>query len=279
MSGGRKPASGSPRAGQARPLRLLFTGPGAIVREWVDACPGHTCYVYSRSLQKRLPKHATRVHAVEDCEGVDLVFDFHVRASGKRRLALTEIERDTGPKVPVFANAVAVSATEIASWFRRPERVIGIAALPTFLAAHAVEISFPRGKKPELPPVAAKFFAAFGREPRVVGDEAGLVFPRILALVINEAVLALQHGVADERAIDTAMKLGVNYPDGPLSWGSRIGWKNVHTVLHALQEEFGDDRYRPATLLKKFAVMERVTGRMRSGGAGANGGGNGGEDW
>ncbi len=85
-----------------------------------------------------------------------------------------------------------------------------------------------------------------------VKDAAGLTFPRILSLIVNEAARALEEGVASAEEIDVAMRLGVNYPQGPLKWADEIGLDEVLAVLEGLQRETGEDRYRPAPLLRKL---------------------------
>ena len=74
---------------------------------------------------------------------------------------------------------------------------------------------------------------------------------RIISLIINEAYLVLQEGTSDRKDIDTAMKLGTNYPFGPIEWSERIGIELIYHILKAMFEEFGDDRYRITPLLKE----------------------------
>ncbi len=76
--------------------------------------------------------------------------------------------------------------------------------------------------------------------------------PRMLSLIINEAARSLDEGVALAEEIDVAMRLGTNYPQGPLRWGDEIGLDEVLAVVEGLQRETGEDRYRPAPLLKKM---------------------------
>ncbi|MFX3675610.1 MAG: 3-hydroxyacyl-CoA dehydrogenase family protein [bacterium] len=78
----------------------------------------------------------------------------------------------------------------------------------------------------------------------------GFTFPRISAMVINEAYFALEEGLASAEDIDTAMKFGVNYPLGPIDWAARTGSQHIATLLDELYEVTGDPRYRCAPALK-----------------------------
>ena len=90
-----------------------------------------------------------------------------------------------------------------------------------------------------------------------VEDRIGHVSLRVLAMIINEAVFALQEGVASPSDIDTAMQLGTNYPVGPLEWCDRIGADVIVAILDGLQAEYGEERYRPAVLLRQYARAGR----------------------
>lgn len=92
-----------------------------------------------------------------------------------------------------------------------------------------------------------------GTDFRIVADQAGMVTPRVLCMIINEAYFTLEEGTASRKDIDLAMKLGTNYPYGPFEWGDRIGLKNVVRVLQAAGSDSGDPRYAVCPLLLRQA--------------------------
>ncbi|MEK6252519.1 MAG: 3-hydroxyacyl-CoA dehydrogenase family protein [Actinomycetota bacterium] len=112
---------------------------------------------------------------------------------------------------------------------------------------------------------AEDFFGALGLHVEWVGDSPGLVLGRIVCQLVNEAAFALQKGVGSAAAIDTAMRLGFNYPHGPLEWGDAIGLDHVLAVLDALHEELGEERYRAAPLLRRMVAEGRLGRRTGSG--------------
>jgi 3-hydroxybutyryl-CoA dehydrogenase len=99
---------------------------------------------------------------------------------------------------------------------------------------------------------AEQLFSCFGRTIEWAPDIAGFITPRVVASVINEAFFALEENVSTEEDIDTAMKLGTNYPFGPFEWGKRIGLANIYSLLANLSRE--KKRYTPSLLLKQTAL-------------------------
>ncbi|MEW5561196.1 3-hydroxyacyl-CoA dehydrogenase [Enterobacter asburiae] len=95
-----------------------------------------------------------------------------------------------------------------------------------------------------------------GKKVLLIADYPGLLVWRTVAMLVNEALDALQKGVASEADINIAMRLGVNYPRGPLQWGELLGWQRVLELLENLQRHYGEERYRPCSLLRQRALLE-----------------------
>jgi len=152
----------------------------------------------------------------------------------------------------ILTSCLGYATTEIASWSRNPERVVGFATFYPLNERKMVELTPGLRTRDEFLERAEEFFRAMGKEPARVKDAAGLVFPRILSLIINQAARILDEGIASAEAIDVAMRLGTNYPLGPLRWADMVGIDEVLAVLNGLERETGDDRYRPAPVLRKM---------------------------
>jgi 3-hydroxybutyryl-CoA dehydrogenase len=101
---------------------------------------------------------------------------------------------------------------------------------------------------------AAGLLQAAGLAVYLIDDAPGLVVTRTVAMLVNGAVDARHKGVASAADIDIAMRLGTNYPLGPLAWGQAWGPATVLAVLDAMHAWYGDDHYRPSALLRRIAA-------------------------
>ena len=176
---------------------------------------------------------------------------------GKRKL-LEELDASAPGAALVLTSCVRWSATAIACWSRRPERVVGFATFHPLARRNVIELARGLDTGEEAFREAETLVRGLGKESAEVKDAPGLVFPRILSLIINEAARSLDEGIATAEEIDIALRLGTNYPQGPLRWADEIGLDEVLAVIEGLQEETGDDRYRPTPLLKKLVASGRL---------------------
>ncbi len=160
---------------------------------------------------------------------------------------------------------VLCAAGPLATLDRGKGAAVGFHVLAPFAQAGLVELT--RGER--CPPGAAaraeRFFAGLGKHTTWVEDAPGLVLGRIVCQLVNECAFALGEGVGSARDIDTGMVLGLNHPRGPLEWADAIGLEHVLAVLGALWEEYREERYRAAPVLRALVRAGR-TGRAAGAG-------------
>ena len=150
----------------------------------------------------------------------------------------------------LISNTLTAPATAIARHITGYKRIIGVPMIPSQLASQkTIEYSVPLQQE-DISSNKELLKSLFRKDVEKIGDSVAGVFPRTIAMVINEAVFALHEGVAVADDIDMAMKLGTNYPKGPLAWCDEIGAYAICAILEALQVEYGAERYRIAPLLR-----------------------------
>jgi 3-hydroxybutyryl-CoA dehydrogenase len=182
------------------------------------------------------------------------VVDTENGSDDKKRAVLQRLDASLPASGVIVSSCLRFSTTLMASWVKKPERVVGFATFYPLKDRKLVELAPGLRTLDKSVEQTEQLFKNLGKETVRVKDAAGLTFPRILSLIINEAARSLEEGVASAEEIDIAMRLGVNYPQGPLRWADQIGLDEVLAVLEGLRRETGDDRYRPATLLKKLVT-------------------------
>ena len=208
---------------------------------------------------------ATRyARAAEVDPATEVVVDTLAHGHERKRQLLEDLDAAVPGAAVVLSSSVRWSATTIGCWSRRPQRVVGFATFHPLAQRNVIELARGLDTADEAFRAAASLVRSVGKQSVEVKDAPGLVFPRILSLIINEAARSLDEGIATAEEIDIALRLGTNYPQGPLRWADEIGLDEVLAVIEGLQEETGDDRYRPAPLLRKLVAAGRLgetTGR------------------
>lgn len=244
-------------ARNARQTRVFLVGESPLVEEYAELCAGkgYLVFVKWNRAPNPLPSFSSktiqRTNALPRETAVALELTNGDRE--QKRKNLTAIDRALPPTAPLISSSVTITATEQATWLQHRHRLVGVSALPSFTHHPLYEIAPTVYTPKETVEVVQRFFASLGKEIELVQDRVGMVLPRIVCQLVNEATFAVQEDVALPHDIDTAMKLGTNYPYGPLEWGNRIGFQSVCQVLQALQSDLQEDRYRIAPLLRMLA--------------------------
>ena len=163
-----------------------------------------------------------------------------------------ELDGLARPEALLATNTSSISITKIAGATQRPAQVIGMHFMNPVPLMTLVEVI--RGLATSDAACNAIFEVCrkLGKTPVEAKDSPGFISNRILCPMINEAIFALQEGVGTPEAIDTVMKLGMNHPMGPLTLADLVGLDVVLYVMEVLQRDLGEDKYRPAPLLRRM---------------------------
>jgi 3-hydroxybutyryl-CoA dehydrogenase len=176
-----------------------------------------------------------------------------------KRATVTTIERLIPAEVPILSLALTAATTEVASWCQAPARVCGFGFLPPLGDSSVLEIAPGLQTSEAARHAAERLAVTLGKEAVVLkADASGLIAPRIVSLIANEAAFALMEEVASAEDIDAAVRLGANYPHGPLGWAEAIGVDLVCSIIGSMFRELGEDRYRIAPLLRRMALARRA---------------------
>ena len=194
--------------------------------------------------------------------------EFVVEAATEREELKLSLFRKLDEIVPaekvLSTNTSSLSITRIASATSRPGRVIGMHFMNPVPLMRLVEIIKGLQTSPGTFDLTMDLARRLGKEPVPANDYPGFIANRVLMPMINEAVYALMEGVGKAEDIDAIMRMGANHPMGPLALADLIGLDTCLEVMKVMQEGFGDPKYRPCPLLRKYVeagFFGKKTGR------------------
>ncbi len=219
------------------------------------------------AITKEQKEAAERIEFVDSLERVaqaDLVIEAASENPELKFKVFQDLDAAARPHAILASNTSSISITKIAAHTRRPDKVIGMHFMNPVPLMKLVEVIRGLGTSDETTQTTLEICKAMGKEPVEANDSPGFISNRILCPMINEAIFALQEGVGTPQAIDQVMKLGMNHPMGPLALADLVGLDVVLSVMEVLQRDLGEDKYRPAPLLRKMVdagYLGRKSGR------------------
>ena len=188
----------------------------------------------------------------------DLFIEAAPEALEIKRGLLEKAAAALGPETIIATNTSSLSVTTLAGFVARPERFVGIHFFNPVPAMALVEVVRGAATADDTVAAAREFCEAVGKTPITVKDSPGFVVNRILFPMINEAALALAEGVASAADIDTGLKLGANFPMGPLALADLVGLDTTKAILETLERDLGDAKYRPCALIGELVAAGKL---------------------
>ena len=201
---------------------------------------------------------------VKDMAETDFVVEAAIENESLKLNIFKELDQVCRKEIVLSSNTSSISITKIAAATQRPSQVIGMHFMNPVPVMQLVEVIRGLQTSQETFHTVKMLAEKMGKTPVEANDFPGFISNRILMPMINEAIYTLFEGVGTPEAIDAVMKLGMNHPMGPLALADLIGLDTCLAIMEVLYMGFGDSKYRPCPLLKKYVdagYLGRKTGR------------------
>ncbi|WNB92271.1 3-hydroxybutyryl-CoA dehydrogenase [Bacillus sp. NEB1478] len=202
--------------------------------------------------KEKILSRLTSSVSLENASKADLVIEAIVENMEVKTQLFKMLDQYAPDHTILASNTSSLPITEIAAATARPEKVIGMHFMNPVPVMKLVEIIRGLQTADDVYETIEAVSKKLQKVPVEVNDFPGFISNRILMPMINEAIFAVYEGVATPEAVDEIMKLGMNHPMGPLTLADFIGLDTCLYIMETLQEGFGDDKYRPCPLLRKY---------------------------
>ena len=202
--------------------------------------------------------------ALGDFKAVDYVVEAVFEDFEVKKGVLQELDKVMAPELIITSNTSSISITKLGAVTSRPGRFMGMHFMNPVPLMTLVELIKGIATTPETFATVKELSEKMGKVTAEANDFPGFIANRVLMPLINEAIFCLMEGVGTAEAIDTVMKLGMNHPMGPLAIADLIGLDVCLYIMGVIYDGYGDPKYRPCPLLKKYVAagyLGRKTGR------------------
>jgi 3-hydroxybutyryl-CoA dehydrogenase len=206
----------------------------------------------NREQKERVLDLITPTPNLEDFSNRQFIVEAVLEKIEVKRDVFTRLDKFVGKETILASNTSSIPITELAALVSNPGRVAGMHFFNPVPVMKLVEIVRALQTSDATIETIRAISSRLGKTPVVVKDAAGFVSNRIVCPMINEAIFALEEGIATKEDIDTVMKLGMNHPMGPLELADFVGLDIVLDVLEVLYEEYHDPKYRASPLLRNM---------------------------
>lgn len=194
----------------------------------------------------------TKSTDMQNAKTADIVIEAAVENMAIKSKIFAELDEITPEHTILATNTSSLPITEIGAATKRPGKVIGMHFMNPVPVMKLVEVIRGLATDDDVYQAVEDMTKKLNKTPVEVNDAPGFVANRVLMPMINEAIFTLYEGVATKEAIDDVMKMGMNHPMGPLQLADFIGLDTCLYIMETLYEGFGDSKYRPCPLLRKY---------------------------
>ncbi len=204
------------------------------------------------------------VESLEECARAQLLVEAVLEDEEVKKELFRKADTLLAPDAILASNTSSISITKLAAATRRPDRFVGMHFMNPPPVMQLIEIIRGLQTSDATYQTVMELARRFGKTTVTSKDRPGFVVNRILIPLLNEACFALDEGLASAEDIDTGVKLGLNHPMGPLTLADFVGLDTCLFIAEVLHRELGDDKYRPAPILRQYVAagwLGRKTGR------------------